>query len=231
MLFYLLTKSQSGNFSPFGTKFSFLEAKYIISLLAKIVKSDGRVSEQEANLMGQILDELTAKFNGTKAHRDELKAIFNFEKENLLNTYHVAKEYSQTLRLNPIKSIGRIYFFLNIAYIDGKFSAEERRIIGEICDGFGISENIKKQIFEKFERDFGVRFSQNHPKNDPYEVLGIKKGTEFSQIKKQYRLLVKKYHPDILMGKGANDEIIAQSTKKLQAINEAYEAIKKELGR
>lgn len=230
VLFYLLTKPR--NFGAFYTKFSFLEAKYIVALLAKIVKSDGRVSEEEANLISQILDEFTFKFNGTKAHRNELKAIFNAEKENLNNAYKIAKEYKQSLKLSALKSISTVYFFLNVAYIDGKFSQEERRIIGEICDGFGISEMIREQILNKFSENFSSKFSQNSAQiSDPYEILGIKKGASFDEIKKQYRLLVKKYHPDILMGKGENDEIIAQSTKKLQSINEAYEMIKKEFGK
>ena len=67
-------------------------------------------------------------------------------------------------------------------------------------------------------------------KKDPYEVLGVDKSASFGEIKKKYRELVKKYHPDILMGKGADDEIIQEGTKKLQEINEAYESLKERLG-
>ena len=67
-------------------------------------------------------------------------------------------------------------------------------------------------------------------KKDPYEVLGVDKGASFGEIKKKYRELVKKYHPDILMGKGADDEIIQEGTKKLQEINEAYESLKEKFG-
>jgi len=63
-------------------------------------------------------------------------------------------------------------------------------------------------------------------KRDPYEILGLSKDATFSEIKKKYRELVKKYHPDILMGKGADEEIIQEGTKKLQEINEAYKILK-----
>ena len=61
--------------------------------------------------------------------------------------------------------------------------------------------------------------------------MGLKKGASFDEVKKQYRNLVRKYHPDILMGKGADEEIINAGTKKLKEINEAYEILQKEFKR
>ena len=61
-------------------------------------------------------------------------------------------------------------------------------------------------------------------------MLGVSKNASFDEIKKKYRELVKKYHPDILMGKGADDEIIQEGTKKLQEINKAYEILKEKFG-
>jgi len=63
-----------------------------------------------------------------------------------------------------------------------------------------------------------------------YEVLGVQEGSSFDVVKKEYRKLVREYHPDILMGQGKEQSIIDQATAKLQEINEAYELIKKEKG-
>ena len=60
--------------------------------------------------------------------------------------------------------------------------------------------------------------------------MGLSKDATFSEIKKKYRELVKKYHPDILMGKGADEEIIQEGTKRLQEINEAYKILKERFG-
>ena len=65
---------------------------------------------------------------------------------------------------------------------------------------------------------------------DPYEVLGVSQNASFSEIKKKYRELVKKYHPDILMGQGADDKIVQEGTKKLQELNKAYEILKEKFG-
>lgn len=53
---------------------------------------------------------------------------------------------------------------------------------------------------------------------DPYEVLGIDKNVSPDEIKKAYRKLAKKYHPDL----NPDDE---NATQKFQEINEAYEIL------
>ena len=52
-----------------------------------------------------------------------------------------------------------------------------------------------------------------------YQVLGVEYGANFNKIKSAYRVLLKKYHPDLYL----NDEKKLKTAKKLtQKINEAY---------
>lgn len=55
--------------------------------------------------------------------------------------------------------------------------------------------------------------------DDPYKVLGVSPDASDEEIKRAYRRLAKKYHPDLNPG----DEAAA---KKMQEINAAYEQIK-----
>ncbi|MGG7072988.1 DnaJ domain-containing protein [Campylobacter sp. 9BO] len=222
-----------GNFS--GINFrqaSQDEAKFLTALLAKVAKGDGRVSELEAQLISEIFDDLVAK---TGVSRAELKAVFDTEKELVDEAYDVAREYKLKFRLSQQIAIARITFFLNLAYIDGEFGAGERRVIEQIARGFDISNSVLDMIIARFERFYtGSRYQNSSNSStqsrakDPYEVLEISRSASFSDVKKRYRELVKKYHPDILMGQGESEAVIEKSTKKLQEINEAYESIKKE---
>ena len=288
------------------------EAKILVALLAKVAKSDGHVSESEAAMISEILDDLVRQMGAGEREREALKLVYKVEKENLANVRELAEKYNQTYRPSPSRKTGLIYFFLNLAYVDRGFSAAERRTISQICDGLGLPEHIQSQMFTTFERSFYGTYYENggaqsdtaydeydgystrsggywdkyggrstggygsssygggtgydyggsagsgyggsqssggsyggygsgysggsqgygsaKSKRDPYEILGLSKDATFNEIKKKYRELVKKYHPDILMGKGADEEIIQESTKKLQEINEAYKILKERFG-
>ncbi len=286
------------------------EAKILVALLAKVAKSDGHVSEAEAAMISEILDDLVRQMGAGEREREALKLVYKVEKESLANVRELAEKYNQTYRPSPSRKTGLIYFFLNLAYVDRGFSAAERHTISQICDGLGLPEHIQSQMFATFERSFYGTYYENggaqsdaaydeydgystrsggywdkyggrstggygsssygggtgygyggsagsgyggsqssggsyggygsgysggsqssaKSKRDPYEILGLSKDATFSEIKKKYRELVKKYHPDILMGKGADEEIIQEGTKKLQEINEAYKILKERFG-
>lgn len=54
--------------------------------------------------------------------------------------------------------------------------------------------------------------------SNPYEVLGLRDGASEEEVKKAYKSLAKKYHPDVT----GNDP---EAAKKMQEINSAYDAI------
>lgn len=60
--------------------------------------------------------------------------------------------------------------------------------------------------------------------NDPYRILGVSEDTDDDGIKKAYRELVKKYHPD----RYQNSPLASEANEKMKEINQAYDKILKE---
>lgn len=58
---------------------------------------------------------------------------------------------------------------------------------------------------------------------DPYEVLGVPHGASEEDIKKAYRELARKYHPDNY----ANNPLADLAQEKMKEINEAYDTLTK----
>ena len=210
------------------------EAKFLVSLLAKVAKSDGRVSELEARLITQVLDDLSQKVSGVSGVREYLKEVYNSEKENVDNAYETARNYKREFNLNYDTCVARLTFFLNLAYIDGEFNKSEQDVIRNIAYGFGIDKETLDEIIFKFDSFYGSRFDANPDEaiqeKDAFEVLGLSKNASLDEVKARYKELVRQYHPDILMGRGESKEVIERSTKKLQEINEAYGRLKEKFG-
>ncbi len=59
--------------------------------------------------------------------------------------------------------------------------------------------------------------------NDPYKVLGVSPNASEEEIKKAYRDLARKYHPD----KYANTDLADLASEKMKEVNAAYEEIQK----
>ena len=210
------------------------EAKFLVSLLAKVAKSDGRVSELEARLITQVLDDLSQKVSGVSGVREYLKEVYKSQKENVDNAYETARNYKRAFNLNYDTCVARLTFFLNLAYIDGEFNKSEQDVIRNIAYGFGIDKETLDEIIFKFDSFYGSRFGADHDEmsqeNDAFEVLGLSKNASLDEVKARYKELVRQYHPDILMGRGESKEVIERSTKKLQEINEAYGRLKEKFG-
>ena len=61
-----------------------------------------------------------------------------------------------------------------------------------------------------------------------YKILGIDASASDEEVKKAYREMAKKNHPDLVNNLG--EEVRQAAEKKFQEINEAYETIKKQRG-
>lgn len=194
-----------------------------------------------------MLDEFSKNFKNPQNVREVLKQIFNKEKDKSWpRPREITASYYAKFKPSIFKTQQYLNFFLNLAFIDGEFSDKEEKIIREIGQGLNIPPYAIDEIFIKFKYEFkksyrsDYRENSNYQKNsnyekksyqkvvqkDAYEILGVSREDSWDDIKSSYRKLVRKYHPDFLMGRGADEKIIKQATIKLQEINLAYEELK-----
>ena len=110
----------------------------------------------------------------------------------------------------------------------GSVSNQEINSLKFISTSIGIYE----QDFETFfynsyqNKNYSAYSEKSFHEQNPYEVLGITKNSTNEEIKKQYRLLCKKFHPDVTSNLPESEK--KQSEIRMKEIINAYEKIKKE---
>ena len=196
---------------------------YVIALLAKIAKSDGRVSEKEAEMISELLD-ANAKDEKERAF---LKSAFNEHKENLNDVFEVAKDFLKEVPLPKNERLNVLRVLVFMALIDGEFNAKKRELLEQIARAFNIALNELEAFIESLSRLKSPKKELNE--NEAYTLLELNAGASLSEVKKQYRTLAKKYHPDILNANNVSEEELKKGVEQFQKINEAYEFLKKKL--
>ena len=109
---------------------------------------------------------------------------------------------------------------LYVAAADGALHPKEDVFLKSVAQRFGFADNEYRYFRARFVRDG----------DNPYDVLKLPPSANNAEIRAQYRKLVKDNHPDKLVGRGVPPEFVDLATRKLAAINAAYDSIAKERG-
>jgi len=105
---------------------------------------------------------------------------------------------------------------LDLANSDGDFAEQEQAIIEQIAAGMGVKP--------KDVESMAAMYRKTKDPNWAYTALEITPSASDEEVKKAYRRMAMKYHPDKVATAG--EEIKQQATAKFRTINEAYEHIK-----
>ena len=119
-------------------------------------------------------------------------------------------------------------FLIQLAFADGEVSKAEDEMLQTIAQALEFDPKIYHSLFDKFEEMINQRQTSTQTSiEDAYTILGVEPDADMNAIKKAYRKLVRKYHPDIIKSQNKDEEYLKEATRKTQEINEAYEIIKK----
>ena len=149
----------------------------------------------------------------------QVGAIWNEAAQTSAGFEPYAQQLRDTFYRSPQMLEQIILGLFEIGYADHELSDPELKYIKKVSQIFGIDQNTFKRL-----RNSRPEFV----KEDPYKVLGVKKSQSIVEIKKTYRNLARKNHPDIVRAKGITDKgLIKKAKENFQRINDAYEQILK----
>lgn len=201
------------------------------TIMGYLAKSDGRVTENEIRTAGRVMDQ----FGLNVAMKREAIQLFTEGKQPSFDAGILLTQLKNACLLHPSLLRTFLEIQLQMAYADGQqISAHKRAAFQYICSQLGISHFN----FHHFEQHY--RSEQNYQQyrqqarqnprqhlHDAYKILDVSSSADNSEIKKAYRRMMSKNHPDKLIAKGLPPEMIKVATQKTQQIRSAYETVKK----
>jgi len=119
-------------------------------------------------------------------------------------------DYSSRLQL--------LHYLFGIAMSDGQVDATEIQMIQMIAGFMRISSSDYNSVKAMFVKDTG----------SAYQILEISPNATDEELKKAYKKMAIKYHPDKVSHLG--EDVFKAAEDKFQELNSAYEEIKKQRG-
>lgn len=183
----------------------------LLILASIIIKADGKQDQRELDFVRQQFLNMYGKERAN--HAFELFKRIN--KQNI-STRQVCFQIKQMM--DHASRLQLLHFLFGIAKADGIVTEDELRQIYTISGYLGISNRDYESIKAMFYNS----------SDNSYKILEIDKSVSDAEVKKAYRTMAKKYHPDRVGHLGKEHQIGAEA--KFRQVQEAYEHIQKERG-
>ncbi len=183
----------------------------LLVLLAAVMKADGTVKRSELDFVKQYLVQSV----GEDHAREAVRMLRDILKQHIpiVDVSRQIKMY-----LDYPGRLQLLHLLYGLSGADGQFHPKELEMIELIAVNMGISEADRKSIRSMFVPDT----------NAAYKILEISPSATDEEVKKAYRKMAVKYHPDKVSYLG--EEYQRSAKEKFQKIQEAYEQIRKERG-
>ena len=185
---------------------------HLLSLCSIVIKADGKVSQTELNYVRQYFLQTYGKEKANAIFRTFNEVI----KKREISAQRISALLSQRTRYEDRLQL--LHFLFGIARADGAISKAEVQKIREIAGYLRVNFRDFESIMAMFIRD----------SDNAYKILEIDKTATDDEVKKAYRRMAKRYHPDKV--RTDNEAIKRGAEEKFKEVQKAYEQIQKERG-
>ncbi len=210
-------------------KAAFFTATFAV--MGYLAKADGRVSEDEIRMAQAVMGHMEL----SPDQRQVAVRLFQEGKEPGFDLDAVLDQFRDECRRRRHLLLMFIEIQLQAAYADGSLHVAEERALHHIYGRLGISGFEFRQLdaMVRAARGFAGAGGPGRARATPtrdrlahaYAVLGVSPQASDTEVKRAYRRLMSRHHPDKLVAKGLPEEMMKLATEKAQEISAAYDTV------
>jgi DnaJ like chaperone protein len=201
--------------------------KALFQAMGHIAKADGRVSEDEIRAVRSLMNRLGL---GPVEVR---QAIAWFE-SGKTTSFPLKSTIRQIGGESARKAESRALFvrlLMEVALAKATLHQRERELLWVVCTELDIGRVELAQLEAMLRAQRGFRRSAAGDADArrvtaAYAALGVEKSSSNAEIKKAYRRLMNKNHPDKLSGNNPDQAAIAEAERRTREVRSAYEMLK-----
>jgi len=183
----------------------------LLILASIVIKADGTQDQRELDFVRNQFKSMYGKERSNHAFE-----LFRKVSQQQISKRQVSLQVKQMMD-HPSR-LQLVHFLFGIAKADGHVSQVEVKEIYSIANYLGIGQKDYESIKAMFVKNG----------DNAYTILEISASATNEEVKKAYRKMVKKYHPDRVTHLG--EEHKAGAEEKFKKVQEAYDYIQKERG-
>ena len=183
----------------------------LLTLTAAVMKADGRIMKSELEYVRQYFSQSF----GPAASQEAMLYLRDLLKQEipLRDVCYQIKN-----RLDHSSRLQLLHFLFAVSKADGKVHPKEVEVIEKIAGYLGISAKDLESIKAMFYEDT----------NAAYRILELEASVDDDEVKKAYRKMANKYHPDKVAYLG--EDIRKAAGEKFRKVKDAYDTVKKDRG-
>ena len=187
---------------------------FIVSLLVlfgAVMKADKQMLKSELDYVKQFLSK---QFN-----QNQVQDFMTLFKDIIKQDYPLRDVCRQIVRsMDHSSRLELIHVLFGLSKADGHVHPDEIKVIHTLARYLNINNNDFNSIQAMFIKDT----------LSDYKILGLDSSSTDNEVKKTYRKMAAKYHPDKVAHLGEDLKNLAE--EKFKSLNDAYQNIKKERG-
>jgi DnaJ like chaperone protein len=207
-----------------------LPAGFVQSLfrtMGFLAKADGRVTEDEIRAARVLMHRLGL---GPSKIRESID-WFEQGKQPSFPLHDTLRQLRRDTARDTELRLMFVRLLLEVALSKKSLHRRERAAIWTVCCELDISRAELAQLEAMLRAQMGFRRSaaggaDADRVSSAYAVLGVHRSSTNDEIKRAYRRLMNKNHPDKLAGAGGNAELASAAAKRTREIRGAYEMLK-----